>query len=459
MIKTLKGRLALWYTLLFALMALGVFAYIHTVLTHDLNSRIDEELIDDAKEIVLKFEGSGLQAAAEEIVLEVEGDDRQTVFYRIFSPELELLAVTDMDSWRQLGGPPEKLPVPGEFLLATLSVPGHEFEVRSIFHGMQGGYILQVGVEPVENGRLFRLFHETFTVAFIVMTLIGAVLGFLLSKRAMKGIDRLRDSFERVGQGDFSHPVATSREGIEIETLILTFNRMQHRILTLIEALRNVTNNIAHDLRSPLTRIRGMAETTLTGPQSLFDYQEMSGNIVEECDTLVGMINTMLEIAESDAGVIKILPVDVNITRMVQDVTDIFLPVAEDKGVGLSVDLSPDPLHIAGDKGRLQRALANLLDNALKYTPAGGKVTLSASSDGSHVFISVQDSGIGISGEDQKLIFDRFFRGDPSRTTPGNGLGLSLVKSIVQLHRGQIQVTSTLNQGSCFQLTLPVAFS
>ncbi|MDA3901995.1 MAG: ATP-binding protein [Desulfuromusa sp.] len=455
--KTLKGRLVLWYALLFTVMAMGVFFYIYTILVHDMGRRVDEELIDDALEIVDIFAESGLQATAREIHLEVDEEDHGRVFYRIFSPQQVVLAATNLESWQHLAIRPEKIPEQGEMNFASLIVPGHEFKVRSIYRHMQGGYLLQIGFEPVENGRLLQLFYESFGVAFAVLVLSGSFLGFLISRRALKGIDRLRESFERVGQENFNQPVAVGREGLEIETLIKAYNQMQQRIQTLIEELHNVTNNIAHDLRSPITRIRGMAETTLTSPQSVPAYQEMTGNVVEECDNLVGMISTMLEIAEADAGVIEIKPVRLDISAMIQDVSELFAPVAEDKKIDLLLELPAEPLLLYGDKTRLQRALANLLDNALKYTPREGKVTLSGIREDSQLHVSVEDTGIGISAKEQKYIFDRFYRVDLSRSTHGNGLGLSLVKSIVFLHHGSIKVISVEGKGSCFHLYLPIA--
>jgi len=455
MVKTLKGRLTLWYTLLFIFMALSIFFYIYTVLSRDLNRRVDEELIDDAEEIVRIFEESGLQAASEEILLEVKDDSLETNFYRIFSPENELLGTTDLQYWTHLAKIPERSPAPGEANYESLTVTGHEFKVRSIYYGIQGGHILQVGFEPVEDGDLFKLFYETFGIAFAALLFMGVSLGALIAKRAMNGLDRLRSSVESVGRGDLFHPVEVGREGIEVQTLILSFNQAQDRIQALVGELRNVSDNIAHDLRSPVTRIRGIAETSLTSQERPSNYQESLGNIIEDCDTLVSMINTMLEIAQSDAGTVKIESDPVDISQMIQDVTDLFYPLAQDKNIRLTDKLPSETLYVTGDRSRLQRALANILDNALKYTPSEGEVTVSASIENDHVCISVQDTGFGISVEDQKQLFTRFFRADPSRSTPGNGLGLSLVKSIVSLHHGQVLVTSSLGKGSCFQIVLP----
>jgi len=457
MIKTLKSRLVLWHTLLFIAMSVSLFGYHYASLVEDLNDRLDHQLLGDAEEIVFFFNREGFQAAVDEMLLEVNESDRESVCYRIFSPGEEVHAATDLTFWGGLPRHPTQKPPPGDYRFDLARVPEHEFKVRSIYYGLQDGSILQLGVEPVDNGRLFSLIDRTFWVAFGILVFFGIPLSFLISRRAFRSIDRLRLSLEQVGRGDMFHPVATSREGSEIESLITSFNLMQQRIRGLLEELRNVTNNIAHDLRSPVTRIRGMAETTLTGPQDLADYQEMTGSIVEECDTLVGMINIMLEIAEADAGVTKITLSSVDMAKMALDVADLFMPLAEDKEIQLVVDVPDTPLCVQGDRSRLQRALANLLDNALKYTPERGKVVLAAATDNGRVWVSVQDTGSGISETDQPHVFERFFRADPSRSTPGNGLGLSLVETIARLHHGEVHVTSELGKGSRFQLTLPVA--
>ncbi len=455
MIHSLKARLTLWYTLLLAVTSLIFFFVIYLVLVRNLNDRLDNNLYDDAKEIVLLFERFGFERAAQEIALEVQGEERQVRFYRIFSPAAQLISATDLSAWQHLAAQPEYRPEPGQMVFSSLPVAGHHYPVRSVFYGMKNGYFLQVGMEPINNESLFSLFRETFAVAFVSLVVVGAICGFLILLMALKGLTGLQASFERVGYGEFSHLPISDREPAEIKTLIQTFNNMQQRIQTLIAELRNVTNNIAHDLRSPITRIRGMAETTLTGPQTLEEYQETTGSIIEDCDTLVGMINTMLEIAESDAGVTRIAQVIVDISGMIHDAADIFLPVAEDKGVELLVRCPPYPVYTTGDKVKLQRALANLVDNALKYTPSGGGVTLALDQVGNALIITLCDTGIGIAEGDLEHIFDRFYRCDPSRSTPGNGLGLALVRAIVRLHRGQIEVSSTLGKGSCFKLTLP----
>ena len=229
---------------------------------------------------------------------------------------------------------------------------------------------------------------------------------------------------------------------------------MLEYIQGLIKGIKEVTDNIAHDLRSPLARIRGIAETALMTPGLVSDYESVIGNFIEECDRLIGIINTMLEISEAEAGVSKLEIAEINITKLVRDACVLFQLIAEDKHICLIQKIEPD-LSIFADQQKMQRVTANLLDNALKYTKPGGSVTISSEQNEREVIISFIDNGIGISEEDLPHIFKRFYRCDRSRSQPGIGLGLSLAQAIVTAHGGNIFVTSLPDNGSTFTLTLP----
>jgi len=180
----------------------------------------------------------------------------------------------------------------------------------------------------------------------------------------------------------------------------------------------------------------------------------MPGSIVEECDRMLVMINTMLDISEAEAGVAKLAIDEVDIAQVVRDACDLFQPVAENNQVHIIQRLTENAT-ISGDRMKIQRAVSNLLDNALKYTPQGGTVTVSVEGESNQVILSVNDTGPGISDHDLPHVFDRFFRGDRSRSLPGTGLGLNLTLAIARAHGGDIKVTSVPGKGSTFTMTLP----
>jgi signal transduction histidine kinase len=194
---------------------------------------------------------------------------------------------------------------------------------------------------------------------------------------------------------------------------------------------------------------------TLTGEKSMGDYEGMAASTIEECDRLLDMINTMLMISKTESGVNKLSREEIDLAGLIREACELFEPTAEDKKVSLSCEV-PTRSHFIGDTRVIQRMLSNLLDNAIKYTPPGGTVSVSLSeNDERGVVITVEDTGLGISPSDLPRIFDRFYRCDQSRSKPGIGLGLSLAKAIARAHGGDITVTSLLNQGSIFTITLP----
>jgi signal transduction histidine kinase len=258
-----------------------------------------------------------------------------------------------------------------------------------------------------------------------------------------------------ISNGALDRRVPVTRHDDEIDRLARSFNTMVGHTQVLIEQMREITENIAHDLRSPITRMRGLAEMALTGRSADETTASMAGLIIEECDRLLELINTMLDISEAEAGLAKLDMETTDLTALVDDLMDLFLLSAEEKHIELRTIGTGGPVLITCDRRRLQRVFANLLDNALKYTPAGGRVTISLADTSGGATVTVEDTGPGIPDEDLPHIFERFYRGEKSRSTPGSGLGLSLVRALVMIHGGSVSVASTLHQGSRFTVTLP----
>jgi signal transduction histidine kinase len=218
--------------------------------------------------------------------------------------------------------------------------------------------------------------------------------------------------------------------------------------------MREMTDNLAHDLRSPVARIRAAAEMALANGGEKMQWEALASDTTEECDRLLEMINTTLDIAEAESGAAKLRSSEVDLVDIVADACELFQTVAEDKKIELITEL-PEHCSLQGDLQRLQRVVANILDNALKYTPAGGRVTISLSDDGPRVRLLITDTGVGISPEELPRIFQRFYRCDWSRSEYGNGLGLSLAMAFVRAHGGDITARSSPGEGSTFTVVFP----
>jgi signal transduction histidine kinase len=293
-----------------------------------------------------------------------------------------------------------------------------------------------------------------FGVPIGIVIVLSSVGGWLMARRALAGVNEIREAAIEISHGDLDRRVPLTGRRDEIDQLAETFNEMVSRVQALIGQMKEITENIAHDLRSPITRMRGVAELVLLEKSEDEEQTAMAGTIVEECDRLLSMINTMLDISEAEAGLAKLRPEETDLMALLIDLCDLYQPLAEDRQVALSLE-GPHTLPLACDRAKLQRVFANLLDNALKYTQPGGRVEIAVSESDDDAEVIVSDTGTGITDEDLSHIFDRFYRGEKSRSEPGNGLGLSLAQAFVLLHGGAITARSRIGQGSQFVVTLP----
>ena len=271
------------------------------------------------------------------------------------------------------------------------------------------------------QARLLDAFKRIFIITMSFLTVLAAGVGWFMARRAVSGIEAVTHTAQKISGGSLEERVPVKPRGDEIDQLATTFNQMVDRIQTLLMEIKEMSDNIAHDLRSPVTRIRGTAEVTLTTGKSLEDYENMAASTIEDCDRLLDMINTMLLISKTEAGVEKPVGEDVEIAALIRKACELFDPIAEDKNVSLSYYAGEKNL-VSGDARMLQRMLANILDNAVKYSPPGGKIEVSLTGTKNHnLTISIKDTGVGISGTDLNRIFERFYRCDQSRSQAGTG--------------------------------------
>lgn len=333
---------------------------------------------------------------------------------------------------------------------SSLNTPEGTFRVLS--EELYDGTTLRIGRTMRQVWENLEEFSLLFWVATAVVLLPGMICGWLIARRFVSGIRRVGDAAARIAEGDFSQRVAQKNDGREINDLVSVFNAMTANTERLLTELRDVTDNVAHDLRTPLTRIRTIAEITISGPQELANYREAIIDIAEDSSGMIAMINSMLEITRIENNFETLKTTDVSLSAQLHQAYDIFSMQAEEKNLEFILSLPEQEVVIAADKLKLQRVISNLLDNAMKFTPENGRVILSLAVEPGAAVMRISDSGVGISDADKLHIFERFFRADASRTKPGNGLGLSMVHAIVLAHGATIAVSDTAGGGTTFTI-------
>ena len=292
-----------------------------------------------------------------------------------------------------------------------------------------------------------------FGTSMVVFVGFGIVLAIFLAQRVSAGLTKIGSAASEIARGNYEKRVEYKGEGREIESLIIAFNHMADNTEQMLRGLENVTDDIAHDLRTPLTRMKAQAELEMANQANV----DFAATIAENCEEMLSVINTMLEISRIEKHMGRVIRDKINFNSLLLKLHEAFSTLAEDRNVRFNVVLPQENIIIEANERQLEQMTANLIDNAIKYTPSGGSVTVNLNRQQDYVNLVVSDTGIGISPEDTTKIFDRFFRADISRSTPGNGLGLSMVKAVAESMRGTISVKSERNRGSQFTVTLPVS--
>ena len=458
--KTLSFRLTLWYASAF-LVFLGVaFMGLYLSLNSILSSRMDIDLREDTEEFRDLFGEHGIEKVISEIEREVSLSDESEIFVRVYDAKRNLIYSSDMAEWEDLDSGTtlpsvNHLNTSGAWL-ETIELPQQEYPTRVISGLIGSSVTLQIGETLKEKEEIMEVLLTVFSGMLLLGIPLASGVGWIMARKAVSGIEEVSRAAKAIEQGDLDQHVSVNAKGDEIQTLADTFNAMASRIKHVINEMREMTDNIAHDLRSPLARIRVMSETVLTERNDNADSTKMATDILKECDRLLHLINTTLDMAEFDAGVTNVDKEPIHLDRLIADLVELFEPLAEAKHVTLSVALAQN-CKMVGDKHNLQRMIANLLDNAIKYTPQGGQVSITLEQTIHEFRLTIADTGTGIPLPDQHRVFDRFFRCDHSRSQEGCGLGLSFARSVARAHGGDITLMSETEKGSIFTSILPAA--
>ncbi len=458
--NTLAFRLTLWYAGIFTVSSCIAFLLFYMLVTSVVRDRTDQELMGQARRFAVLASTEGIEEAKKAVIAESQAAGVRKVFFRMLYADGVAFSSSNMSYWKDIGihvNAIRELVEGADHVFETMSMPERGDEVRILYVMLGPGIILQIGEAMKETSGFLDAFRRIFIVTMAFLIVLAAGIGWFMARRAVSGVEAVTRTARKISAGALDQRVPVNRRGDEIDQLAVTFNEMLDRIEALIKEMKEMSDNIAHDLKSPITRIRGSAEVTLSTSGSMEEYENMAAGTIEECDRLLDTINTMLMISRTESGVDRPSPEKMDAAELVREACDLYEPAASDKGIILNCHIEED-IATAGDKRMIRRMVANLIDNAIKYTPAGGQVDVRLSrSAADRVALTVSDTGTGISGEDLPRIFDRFYRGDRSRSETGLGLGLSLARAIARAHGGAITVTSTPDKGSAFTVTLPAA--
>lgn len=335
------------------------------------------------------------------------------------------------------------------------NLQGARWRIRMAYRKLFDGNLLIVGLNQHAADENLERIANAFGGTGITVLILSVVCGWVLACRMLRGIEKVGRAADKIAAGDYSLRVPASSEGLEIDELISSFNIMTDNTEKLMQELRTVTDDIAHDLRTPLTRMLGRSEVAVSGKPTLESVLDTLGDNAEDCRSMLSLINKMLDIAKTESGAGILHKKRFDLVSLIKRSVAIFHMVAEQKEQRLSVNLPDSPMEFYADPVRIQQLIANLLDNAIKFTPAGGSITVSIVAEAEEILLKVTDTGCGIAPEESSMVFKRFYRADTSRNLPGNGLGLAMVQAVARAHGGHVDFCSVVGKGSTFTVYFP----
>src|SRR3954451_17900218 len=454
---TLGFRLALWYAIVFVASSVAIVGLTYVLLAQSLRQYDRETIQTTIVQFASAYARGGVDALAREIRTVQLASDQGPLFVRTLGSERDVLFFSMPDDWRQFDLSQLRTPeLSGEQTWATLRTGNGESELEVASVRLPDGTLFQVAKGTGGRRSSSRRFRGVLFVD--LLSLLGTALagGALLTWSALQPVRTLSDTIReimRTGRTDRRVPAADTSDVLgELSALV---NAMLDRIHAVVAGMRGALDNVGHDLRTPMARLRATAESALasTDPATL---REALADCLEESDRVIAMLNTLMDISEAETGTMALRREPTNLADLVRQSVDLYEDLAEQRGLTIE-SRCDDELMISVDRNRMRQVVANLLDNAVKYTPPGGAIRIEAHREGPDAVLSVSDTGAGIPADELPRIWDRLYRGDKSRSERGFSLALSLVKAMVEAHGGRVSVESSPGNGSRFDLTLPAA--
>jgi len=447
-------RLNAWYALIFTLGVGGLFALAYLLVARVIENADHAILESKLGEYASIYQVGGFRALEQAVRRDDESGQQKSLFVRLADGRNAVTLAKVPDEWITFQNAEGNL---NGFRrqVGTIHIPRdaeRDFAITSAV--LRDGALLQVGRSTTNRDRILIPFRKTFLIVGGAVILLGLATGMWLAHRTLRPVREVVTTARKIiATGDHEARVPEQPGADELTEMAALFNNVLEKNAALVRAMRESLDNTAHDLRTPLTRLRGLAELALQSDDPAA-HREALADCAEESERVLAMLRALMDVTEAEAGMMRLDRQPTDLAKLIADVVELYAMIAEEKRIIVTNETS-GPLVASVDPARMRQVFANLLDNALKYTPGGGRVTISIRAEAGAVKVTFHDSGIGIATDEQTKIWSRLYRSDRSRTQRGLGLGLSLVKAIVEAHGGSAAVQSEPGAGSTFTVTLP----
>lgn len=460
--RSLAWRFSLWFAGWFTIGFLAVFALLYWLLGRQVAERDYEDLNQRLQQYATVLQQTGVRGLQQRIAEDSQQPGVRSLFLRLVGPGGSQVWGKIPPDW--LESDEETVVVPdgwGRWQERTVSrvriTRDAERDLAIVSQRLPGTeWLLQIGRATDSQETLLEPLRDTFLWVGGFVVLIGFGAGYLSARRATQPLREVVETARDIistGSLDARVPSPDSKD--EVAELVRHFNSVLDKNSGLLRAMRETLDNVAHDLRTPLAGLRLSAESALQRPDVDRETSETLGDVIERSDQVLALLRALMEISEAEAGMLKLEKVRCDLGEITRHATELYEEVAEAAGVTLMIDTRESvPIH--GDPTRLRQAVANLVDNALKYTPEGGQVTVTAERHTRTAVVRVRDNGPGVPDDEKARIWERLYRCDDSRSESGLGLGLSMVRAILHAHEGEASVKDSPDGGSVFELKLPL---
>jgi signal transduction histidine kinase len=455
LLETSTFRLALVYLALFGVSALALLGLLYVATAGVLERQTSDTIQAEITGLAEQYRAQGLLRLRQVIERRSEAHPQRASIYLLTDPAGRWMA-------GNIVGWPAVEPGPDGWLNFNVEVRGEGDELelrraRAASFTLTGGFRLLVGREVEERLQIQSLIKQGIGWGLALTLLLGLAGGFVMSRGMLARVDAINRLTRQIMAGELGQRIALSGSRDEFDQLAANLNAMLDQIERLLQGMREVTDNVAHDLRTPLNRLRTRLEVALIGNLELAECRAVLEATLADAETMIGTFNALLEIARAEAGSDRTAFEAVDLDALTRDLAELYAPLAEDRSIAFA-RACPPGAAVQANRHLLAQALANLLDNAIKYTPSGGAVRLAVEDGPRGPALVVADTGPGIPPDERERVLERFVRLDATRSTSGNGLGLSLVQAVARLHGARL-VLADSHPGLAVRLEFPPALA